>query len=69
METNDKSDKKTCQNGIVQCPDFAQHIRYRCSCHLELDSGLKKNLDDWTPMEVIFKHKNLLGLEICTKRF
>jgi DNA repair ATPase RecN/histidinol phosphatase-like PHP family hydrolase len=63
------TDKKTCQNGIVQCLDFAQqHNGIGILAHIELDSGFEKTIGRFgPPMEEIFKHKNLLGLEICTK--
>ena len=62
-------DKKTCQNGIVQCLDFAQqHNGIGVLAHIELESGFEKTIGRFgPPMEEIFKHKNLLGLEICTK--
>jgi histidinol phosphatase-like PHP family hydrolase/energy-coupling factor transporter ATP-binding protein EcfA2 len=62
-------DKKTCQNGIVQCLDFAQQCNgLGVLAHIELDSGFEKTIGRFgPPMEEIFKHRNLLGLEICTK--
>lgn len=62
-------DKKTCQNGIVQCLDFAQqHGGFGVLAHIEIESGFEKTIGRFGPqMEEIFKHKNLLGLEICTK--
>ena len=62
-------DKKTCQNGIVQCLDFAQQYNgLGVLAHIELDSGFEKTIGRFgPPMEEIFKHRNLLGLEICSK--
>lgn len=63
------ADKKTCQNGIVQCLDFAQQNNgIGILAHIELSSGFEETIGRFGPqMEEIFKHENLFGLEICTK--
>jgi predicted metal-dependent phosphoesterase TrpH len=43
-------DKKTCQNGIVQCPDFAQQYNgLGVLAHIELDSGFEKTIGRFGP--------------------
>ena len=62
-------DKKTTTQGIVECLDFA----HQCSgvgilAHIELDSGFEKTIGRFgPPIEEIFSHPNLLGLEISKK--
>ena len=62
-------DKKTCQQGIVECLNFAsQSNGIGILAHIELESGFEKTIGRFgLPMEEIFKHKNLYGLEISTK--
>ena len=62
-------DKKNCQSGIVQCLDLAeQYNGIGVLAHVELDSGFEKTIGRFgPPIEEIFTHKNLLGLEISTK--
>jgi len=63
------SDKKTCQEGIVQCLTFAeQYNGIGILAHIELDSGFEKSIGRFGPqMAEVFKHSNLYGLEISTK--
>lgn len=63
------ADKKTCQDGIVQCLSFAEQFNgIGILAHIELDSGFEKTIGRFGPqMEEIFKHKNLFGLEISSK--
>tara|TARA_R110002049_G_scaffold139245_1_gene299844 strand:+ start:2598 stop:5255 length:2658 start_codon:yes stop_codon:yes gene_type:complete len=66
---NISEDKKTTTQGIVECLDFA----HQCSgvgilAHIELDSGFEKTIGRFgPPIEEIFSHPNLLGLEISKK--
>tara|TARA_B100001063_G_C16774116_1_gene563826 strand:+ start:67 stop:2721 length:2655 start_codon:yes stop_codon:yes gene_type:complete len=64
------NDKKTCQQGIVQCLDLAeQNNGIGVLAHIELDSGFEKAIGRFGPqMEEVFKHKNLYGLEISSKQ-
>lgn len=63
------ADKKTCQNGIVQCLDFAQQCNgIGILAHIELSSGFEETIGRFGPqIEEIFRHRNLLGLEIGNK--
>lgn len=62
-------DKKTCQQGIVQCLTLAEQLNgIGILAHIELDSGFEKTIARFGPqMEEIFTHKNLFGLEISSK--
>ena len=62
-------DKKTCQQGIVQCLDFAeQHNGIGVLAHIELTSGFEKTIGRFGPqMDEVFTHRNLYGLEIGLK--
>lgn len=62
-------DKKTCQQGIVQCLDFAElHNGIGVLAHIELTSGFEKTISRFGPqMDEVFTHKNLYGLEISLK--
>lgn len=62
-------DKKTCQEGIVQCLNYAEQLGGICVlAHIELDSGFEKMIGRFgSQIEEIFKHKNLHGLEISSK--
>lgn len=62
-------DKKTCQEGIVQCLTFAEQLNgIGILAHIELESGFEKTIARFGPqMEEIFSHKNLFGLEISSK--
>ena len=66
---NVNQDKKTCQDGIVQCLTLAeQYNGIGILAHIELESGFEKTIGRFGPqIEEIFKHKNLLGLEISSK--
>lgn len=63
------ADKKTCQQGIVECLDIAeQYNGIGILAHIELTSGFEKTIGRFgPPMEEVFKHKNLYGLEISFK--
>lgn len=63
-------DKKTCQEGIVQCLTFAEQFNgIGILAHIELDSGFEKAIGRFGPqMEEVFKHQKLYGLEISSKK-
>ncbi|OAV76078.1 macrolide transporter ATP-binding /permease protein [Bacteroidales bacterium Barb7] len=63
------ADKKTCQQGIVECLNFAHQFNgIGILAHIELDSGFEKTIGRFgPPIEEIFKHPTLYGLEISTK--
>lgn len=63
-------DKKTCQEGIVQCLTLAEQFNgIGILAHIELESGFEKTIGRFGPqMEEVLKHKNLYGLEISTKQ-
>lgn len=67
---NVSPDKKTCQEGIVQCLNLAEQFNgIGILAHIELDSGFEKTISRFGPqMEEVLKHKNLYGLEISTKQ-
>ena len=62
-------DKRTCQNGIVQCLNWAaQHNGIGVLAHIEIEAGFEKTIGRFGPsIEDIFRQKNLLGLEISSK--
>ncbi|MBU2995381.1 PHP domain-containing protein [Cellulophaga baltica] len=62
-------DKKTTSQGIVECLDFAYQLGgVGVLAHIELDSGFEKTIGRYgPPIEEIFCHHNLLGLEISKK--
>ncbi|MDC6403685.1 MULTISPECIES: TrlF family AAA-like ATPase [Maribacter] len=66
---NISEDKKTTTQGIVECLDFAhQYSGVGILAHIELDSGFEKTIGRFgPPIEEIFSHPNLLGLEISKK--
>lgn len=61
--------KETTTQGIIECLDNAERFGgFGILAHIELDSGFEKMIGRFGPqMENIFKHKNLLGLEISSK--
>jgi len=66
---NVSDDKKICQEGIVQCLNYAeQYTGIGILAHIELSSGFEKTIARFGPqMEEILCHKNLYGLEISNK--
>ena len=62
-------DKKTTSQGIVECLDFAsQYGGIGILAHIELDSGFEKTIGRFgPPIEEVFCHPNLVGLEISKK--
>lgn len=64
---NIAQDRKTCTNGIVQCLEIAQQEQgIGVLAHIDVEAGFEKTIGKFGPaMEEIFKHKNLLGLEIA----
>jgi len=62
-------DKKTCQQGIVECLNFAKQFDgIGVLAHIEIDAGFEKTIGRFGPqIEEIFKHTNLYGLEISSK--
>lgn len=66
---NISEDKKTCQEGIVQCLNYAeQYNGIGILAHIELPSGFEKTIARFGPqMEEVLCHKNLYGLEISSK--
>ena len=62
-------DKKTCQQGIVECLNFAKQFDgLGVLAHIETDAGFEKTIGRFGPqIEEIFKHPNLYGLEINSK--
>lgn len=62
-------DKKTCNQGIVQCLDIALAFNgFGVLAHIEVDSGFEKMIGRFGPqIEEVFVHPNLLGLEIKKK--
>lgn len=63
------SNKETCSEGIVNCLDLAQEFNgIGVLAHIELSSGFERTIGRFGPqMNNIFKHPNLLGLEITSK--
>jgi ABC-type lipoprotein export system ATPase subunit/histidinol phosphatase-like PHP family hydrolase len=63
------SNKETCNEGIINCLDLArEHNGIGVLAHIELSSGFERTIGRFGPqMENIFKHPNLLGLEITSK--
>lgn len=63
-------DRKTCNEGIVQCLDLAaQNGGIGVLAHIEVDSGFEKTIGRFGPqMEEVLKHSNLKALEISSKR-
>ncbi|MGO3719356.1 MAG: TrlF family AAA-like ATPase [Mesonia hippocampi] len=66
---NISEDKKTTTQGIVECLDFAHQFNgVGILAHIELDSGFEKTIGRFgPPIEEVFSHPNLLGLEISKK--
>lgn len=64
---NISQDRRTCMNGVVQCLEIAQQERgIGILAHIDVEAGFEKTIGKFGPvMEEIFKHKNLLGLEIA----
>lgn len=62
-------DKKTCQTGIVECLTTAERYGgFGVLAHIDIEAGFEKYIGSFNPqMDEIFKHKNLLGLEISNK--
>ena len=60
-------DRRTCTNGIVQCLEIAQQEQgIGILAHIDVEAGFEKTIGKFgLAMEEIFKHKNLLGLEIA----
>ncbi len=63
------ADRKTCQEGIVKCLDYAKsHNGIGVLAHIELESGFEKTIKRYGPqMDEVFIHDNLFGLEISSK--
>lgn len=64
---NISQDRRTCTNGIVQCLEIAQQEQgIGILAHIDVEAGFEKTIGKFgLAMEEIFKHKNLLGLEIA----
>ena len=62
-------DKKICNQGIVECLEFAKiYNGFGILAHIELSSGFEQTIGRFGPaIEEILKHQNLLGLEISSK--
>jgi ABC-type lipoprotein export system ATPase subunit/histidinol phosphatase-like PHP family hydrolase len=63
-------DKKRCNNGIVECLNFAeQYGGIGILAHIELASGFETMIGRFgLQIEDVFVHRNLLGLEISNKK-
>ena len=63
------ADKTICNQGIVECLDFAKiYGGFGILAHIELSSGFEKTIGRFgPPIEEVLKHENLLGLEINSK--
>ena len=63
------ADKTICNQGIVECLDFAKiYGGFGILAHIELSSGFEKTIGRFAPpIEEVLKHENLLGLEINSK--
>ena len=61
--------KETCNQGIVECLTYAkQYGGIGILAHIELPSGFEQTIGRFgPPMENIFKHECLYGLEISSK--
>ncbi|MFL9845413.1 TrlF family AAA-like ATPase [Flavobacterium rhizosphaerae] len=66
---NYTSDRKLCNQGIVECLNFAnQDDGFGILAHIELTSGFEQMIGRFGPqIEEILKIKNLLGFEISSK--
>lgn len=62
-------DKKTCNQGILECLEFAKiYNGFGILAHIELSSGFEQTIGRFgPPIEEILKHEYLLGLEINSK--
>ncbi len=63
---NISMDKKTCNNTIVQCLDFAHLLGgFGVAAHIDLDNGFEMYMKGYTPFkEAVVRHHSLLGLEV-----
>ncbi|MDC9721981.1 MAG: AAA family ATPase, partial [Urechidicola sp.] len=63
------TNKETCSEGIINCLDLAKEFNgIGVLAHIELSSGFERTIGRFgPPMENIFKHPNLYGLEITSK--